>query len=82
MIKGLDFVLGMQSNCEIHEEKPVRPLMITSCGELTFGDKLSKEQAVDLDAYIVTEKMEKAIQARRDYKKKHQEAYQKELAER
>jgi cyclophilin family peptidyl-prolyl cis-trans isomerase len=43
VIKGLDFILSLQDNCEIHEEKPVRPLMITSCGELTFGDKLAKE---------------------------------------
>lgn len=35
--------------------------MITGCGELTFGDKLTKEKAVDLDAYIVTAKMEKEI---------------------
>jgi len=61
VIKGLDFILGLQHNCEIKEEKPVRPWMITGCGELTYEDKLTKEKATDIDAYIVSAKMEKEI---------------------
>lgn len=33
------------------QEKPEVPIIITKCGELTFDDKLSEEQATDLAIY-------------------------------
>ena len=40
VIKGFNFVKSLEDK-EITEEKPVRPFMITGCGELTFNEKLT-----------------------------------------
>ena len=82
IIHGLDFVLTTLQSCDIQEEKPVRPLIVTACGELKFEDKLTEEQAVDLPNYIVTPEMEAQIAKMHEYRRRAQEKYQKELEER
>lgn len=52
VIQGYDFLMKLQT-VERKEEKPVKPLLITDCGELRFEEKLTKEQATDLPIYDV-----------------------------
>lgn len=50
IIQGYAFIEELMT-VERNEEKPYAPIIITRCGELTFEDKLSEEQATDLAIY-------------------------------
>ena len=54
IIAGYDTIVHFQS-IPRNEEKPIKPVLITNCGELRFDDKLKEDEAVDLRLYEVSE---------------------------
>ena len=64
-------------NVERKEEKPLRPIYIEKCGELTGEDKLGVEEAEDLPMYAkLTLAQQKDIERRFKYKNKEKEREQ------